>query len=158
MLSRSPGILRHATCMVFRTPFRASIPATVAHRQNSTVDNSKEEPAKLSTKARLKVLARDYGSTVLVFHTTISLSSLGLAYLLVSRGIDVPALIHSLGIKQGASFASGAGTFAVAYACHKVFAPVRLAITAGATPLIVRYLRARGWIKPPAVGAAKQEN
>lgn len=42
---------------------------------------------------------------------------------------------------------SNAGVFVVAYAVHKVFAPVRLGITLTATPFIVRYLRNKGVLK-----------
>lgn len=45
--------------------------------------------------------------------------------------------------------AAGASTFVVAYAVHKVFAPVRIGITLGSAPLIVRFLRQRGFLKPP---------
>lgn len=55
----------------------------------------------------------------------------------------------ALASKAGA----GAGTFVIAYAIHKVFAPVRISITLGATPLIVRYLRRKGILKPPAPSA-----
>lgn len=49
---------------------------------------------------------------------------------------------------------AGAGTFVVAYAIHKVFAPVRISITLGATPLIVRYLRRKGILKPPVTSSS----
>ena len=62
-----------------------------------------------------------------------------------------------MGFEQKSAIAAGAGTFAVAYAFHKVFAPVRLAITAGATPLIVRYLRTRGWVKMPIATATEEK-
>lgn len=42
-------------------------------------------------------------------------------------------------------------TFLVAYAIHKLFAPVRISITLGFTPIIVRYLRRKGILKPPKV-------
>lgn len=45
----------------------------------------------------------------------------------------------ALASKAGA----GASTFVIAYAIHKVFAPVRISITLGATPFIVRMLRKR---------------
>jgi len=45
--------------------------------------------------------------------------------------------------------ATGTGTFVMAYAVHKVFAPVRIATTLTATPLIVRYLRRKGILKVP---------
>lgn len=45
--------------------------------------------------------------------------------------------------------AAGASTFVIAYAIHKVFAPVRISITLGATPFIVKYLRNKGILKKP---------
>lgn len=42
--------------------------------------------------------------------------------------------------------AAGASTFVIAYAIHKVFAPIRISITLAATPLIVRFLRKKGWL------------
>ena len=45
------------------------------------------------------------------------------------------------------TMAAGASTFVMAYAVHKVFAPVRISITLTATPFIVRYLRAKGVLK-----------
>lgn len=63
-------------------------------------------------------------------------------------GLDVNVIVQKLGIKESyGEIATNAGTFAVAYAVHKVFAPVRIAITLGATPFIVRYLRSAGIIK-----------
>lgn len=42
---------------------------------------------------------------------------------------------------------SNAGTFVLAYAVHKFFAPFRIAVTLTATPFIVRYLRRIGLLK-----------
>lgn len=47
--------------------------------------------------------------------------------------------------------AAGASTFVVAYGFHKIFAPVRISITLGAAPFIVRYLRKIKILKPPKV-------
>ena len=41
-----------------------------------------------------------------------------------------------------------ASTLAIAYILHKVFMPVRAAITITSIPFIVRYLRAKGFMKP----------
>lgn len=41
-------------------------------------------------------------------------------------------------------------TFLIAYGVHKLFAPVRLSLTLACTPIIVRALRRRGWLKPSA--------
>lgn len=40
---------------------------------------------KLSTKEKLKKAVKEYGSTVIIFHVTISMISLGSCYLLISR-------------------------------------------------------------------------
>lgn len=71
-------------------------------------------------------------------------------------GLDVVAVLRALGL--GESALSGrleaggavASTFVIAYAVHKCFAPVRISITLGATPFIVRYLRRRGILKAVA--------
>lgn len=42
---------------------------------------------------------------------------------------------------------TGASTFVIAYSVHKVFAPVRISITLGATPFLVRVLRRKGLLK-----------
>lgn len=66
-------------------------------------------------------------------------------------GIDVVSYLMQLpyvGERLSSSqAAAGASTFVVAYAVHKVFAPVRISITLTATPIIVRYLRARGILR-----------
>lgn len=68
--------------------------------------------------------------------------------------MDLPAYLQKMGINWGekvAAVAEGAGTFVVAYAIHKVFAPVRISITLGTTPFIVRYLRKTGILKSPKI-------
>ena len=67
-------------------------------------------------------------------------------------GLDVVGALQSLGVAESllqSKLAAGAGTFVVAYAVHKVFAPVRIGITLTATPFIVRYLRKIGFLKVP---------
>lgn len=44
-------------------------------------------------------------------------------------------------------FAENASTFVIAYAIHKIFAPLRISITLGSTPFIVRFLRKKGFLK-----------
>lgn len=56
-------------------------------------------------------------------------------------------LLTMIGIEDMSAFASKSGTFVAAYAIHKVFAPARISITLASTPLIVRYLRQKGWLK-----------
>jgi len=105
----------------------------------------------LTPAQKLKKAVAEYGTTVIVFHVSISLISLGACYLLVSSGLDVQQLLVSLKLdewsKGNAVLVSNAGTFAVAYAIHKVFAPVRITITLGSVPFIVKYLRSKGILK-----------
>jgi len=118
----------------------------------STSVESGSEPPKLSKKDKLKQAVKDYGSTVIIFHITISLMSLGISYLVISSGVDVASILQKVGVNSDGVLATEAGTFVVAYAVHKVFAPVRISITLGATPFIVRYLRRAGILKPPKTG------
>ena len=63
-------------------------------------------------------------------------------------------LLERLGFASSAltnKITTGASTFVIAYAIHKVFAPVRISITLGATPFIVRFMRSKGYMKPPKI-------
>ncbi len=67
-------------------------------------------------------------------------------------GVDVVGLLAQIGIGEKileSKMTEGATTFVIAYAVHKIFAPVRIGITLTATPLIVRKLRAMGILKKP---------
>lgn len=46
----------------------------------------------MSAKEKLKKAVKEYGSTVIVFHISISLLSLGACYVLVSRYVKLSAL------------------------------------------------------------------
>jgi len=53
-------------------------------------------------------------------------------------------------IRDGVSQAvAGVSTFVIAYTLHKMTAPFRIGLTLTATPVIVRYLRVKGVLKPP---------
>lgn len=66
-------------------------------------------------------------------------------------GVDVDKVLEYFNVQMSVA-TKGASTFAIAYILHKLFLPVRATITVASVPLIVRWLRARGWIK----GVAKQ--
>ncbi|KAK2162182.1 hypothetical protein LSH36_102g04002 [Paralvinella palmiformis] len=119
----------------------------------SGAGDNNENGKKLSQTDKLKRAVKEYGATVIVFHVCISLVSLGGFYLAVSSGIDVISILQAMGVGESlltSRVATGASTFVIAYAVHKVFAPVRIAITLTSAPFIVRYLRLRGLLKPPA--------
>ena len=61
-------------------------------------------------------------------------------------------MLSKLGVGESilkSRLAAGASTFVVAYAAHKVFAPVRIAMTLTCAPLLVRHLRKIGVLKTP---------
>lgn len=105
-----------------------------------------------SKREQFQRAVKQYGSTVVIFHVGISLASLGFFYTLVSSGVDVVSLVEKAPLVgeqlKNNSIAAGASTFVIAYAVHKVFAPLRISITLGSVPFLVKYLRARGFMKP----------
>ncbi|XP_069113056.1 protein FAM210A-like [Argopecten irradians] len=128
-------------------------PEEVGNNPPESSPNPQDSPSKYS-RANLKKAIAEYGSTVIVFHVSLALMSLGGFYVLVSSGIDVVGLLTKLGIGESifqSKIAAGASTFVIAYAVHKVFAPVRIGITLTATPFIVQYLRRVGFLKAPKV-------
>lgn len=67
-------------------------------------------------------------------------------------GLDVVSILNYLGLesmssKVASNVATGASTFVIAYAVHKVFAPIRISMTLFSVPFIVRFLRNRGILK-----------
>ncbi|KAG5275262.1 hypothetical protein AALO_G00145430 [Alosa alosa] len=112
-----------------------------------------EEEGKPSKTQQLKKVFKEYGAVGVSFHVAISLMSLGMFYLAVSSGIDMAAILYKVGFSESvvqSKLAAGTSTFVLAYAVHKLFAPVRISITLMSVPLIVRYFRKTGLFKPPA--------
>lgn len=110
------------------------------------------EEGKPNKTQQLKKVFKEYGAVGVSFHIGISLMSLGMFYLLISSGIDMAAILCKLGFSEElvqSKMAAGTSTFLLAYAIHKLFAPVRISITVVSVPLIVRYFRRTGLFKPP---------
>ncbi|XP_033626081.1 uncharacterized protein LOC117289191 [Asterias rubens] len=125
---------------------------------DTQTSSSATADSQLTQRQRLTIAMRDYGSTVIVFHICISLMSLGSFYLAVSSGLDVQSLLKTIGLSSdtvSSRIATGTSTFLVAYGVHKVFAPVRIAVTLTCTPFIVRYLRGIGLLKIKSVPISK---
>lgn len=111
------------------------------------------EEKKQSKSQQLKKIFKEYGAVGVSVHIGISLVSLGMFYMVVSSGLDISAILLKLGFKESlvqSKMAAGTSTFVVAYAIHKLFAPVRISITLVSVPFIVRYFRKVGLFKPPA--------
>ncbi|XP_045837799.1 protein FAM210B, mitochondrial [Meles meles] len=111
------------------------------------------EGEKQSKSQQLRKIFQEYGAVGVSLHIGISLISLGIFYTVVSSGVDMSAILLKLGFKESlvqSKMAAGTSTFVVAYAIHKLFAPVRISITLVSVPFIVRYFRRVGFFKPPA--------
>uniref|UniRef100_A0A8B9IZG9 Family with sequence similarity 210 member B n=1 Tax=Amazona collaria TaxID=241587 RepID=A0A8B9IZG9_9PSIT len=110
------------------------------------------ENKKLNKSQQLKQVFKEYGAVGVSFHVGISLVSLGIFYLAVSSGVDMTAVLFKLGFSESSlqsKMAAGTSTFVLAYAIHKLFAPVRISITIVSVPFVVRYCRKIGFFKPP---------
>ena len=145
-VERTPTLMPHRFTLI-----RASTSSHSPHNNNSNNCNNNNNTKELSKGEKLKKAVKDYGSTVIVFHVSISLISLGFFYTLVSTGLDVVSLLSQLPYVgeqlTKSTIGTGASTFVIAYAVHKVFAPVRISITLTTVPFIVRYLRAKKILK-----------
>ncbi|KAG8519707.1 Protein FAM210B, mitochondrial [Galemys pyrenaicus] len=116
----------------------------------SSASSTEQQPSKTQ---QLRKVFQEYGAVGVSFHIGVSLMSLGIFYMVVSSGVDMSAILLKLGFKESlvqSKVAAGTSTFVVAYAIHKLFAPVRISITLVSAPLIVRYFRKVGFFKPPA--------
>ena len=109
-----------------------------------------EDEPRLTHMERLKRVIQNYGTTAIVLHIALSLTSLGFFYCLIYFGFDVASYVdlNRFG-ETAAKVMAGSGTFAVAYALHKMIMPVRVGATVILTPVVVRQLRSIGIIKRP---------
>uniref|UniRef100_A0A8B9THK1 DUF1279 domain-containing protein n=1 Tax=Anas platyrhynchos TaxID=8839 RepID=A0A8B9THK1_ANAPL len=110
------------------------------------------ENKKLNKSQQLKKVFKECGAVGVSFHVGISLVFLGIFYLAVSPSptsdltLTSPPLSHkSLQSKR----AAGTGTFLLAYAIRKLFAPVQISITIVSVPFIVRYCWKIVFLKSP---------
>ncbi|XP_045384823.1 protein FAM210B, mitochondrial isoform X3 [Lemur catta] len=129
---------------------RVQDPSRGTETMGSSVSSTEEK--KQSKTQQLKKVFQEYGAVAVSVHIGISLISLSIFYMVVSSGVDMSAVLLKLGFKESlvpSKVAAGTSTFVVAYAIHKLFAPVRISITLVSVPLIVRYFRKVGFFKPP---------
>ncbi|CAN8024858.1 unnamed protein product [Ixodes persulcatus] len=115
----------------------------------SSSDESEKKLQPVSRTDKWKHAIKEYGTTMVVFHIVLSVTSLGICYVVVSSGVDLSAIAVKLGFSIDAisltpKMAAGGGTFVIAYAVHKLFTPVRMFITLSVAPMLVRWLRRYG--------------
>ncbi|XP_074867719.1 protein FAM210B, mitochondrial [Carettochelys insculpta] len=146
-----PLITLQATASNF--PGSSSGKDTSRSPEKEATEPSDEDEKKPNKSQQLKKVFKEYGAVGVSFHVGISLMSLGIFYLAVSSGVDMTAILSKLGFNEElvqSKVAAGTSTFVLAYAIHKVFAPVRISITLVSVPFLVRYFRKIGFFKPPA--------
>ncbi|XP_077384767.1 protein FAM210B, mitochondrial [Festucalex cinctus] len=162
LFSSNRGLSTAATAPKKTTDMDDKNKAEVAHNEKEaslTPPPGGEAPRDLepegnkpSKSQQLKKVFKEYGAVGVSFHIGISLMSLGMFYLLISSGIDMAAMLSKLGFSEAiirSKMAAGTSTFVLAYAVHKLFAPVRISITLVSVPFIVRHFRKTGLFKPP---------
>ncbi|CAN7940018.1 unnamed protein product [Ixodes hexagonus] len=149
----------HSPCVAgvrfpVKPPRRLMAPLAIGHLDihRSFASSSDESEKKLQPVTRTdkwKHAIKEYGTTMVVFHVVLSLTSFGICYVVVSSGVDLSAIAVKLGFSIDAisltpKMAAGGGTFVIAYAVHKIFTPVRMFITLSVAPMLVRWLRRNG--------------
>uniref|UniRef100_A0A8C3RPT9 Family with sequence similarity 210 member B n=2 Tax=Chelydra serpentina TaxID=8475 RepID=A0A8C3RPT9_CHESE len=148
-----PQITLQATASNFPSSGSSSGKDTSRSPEKEVTDPSDEDEKKPNKSQQLKKVFKEYGAVGVSFHIGISLMSLGIFYLAVSSGVDMTAVLLKLGFNEAlvqSKVAAGTSTFVLAYAIHKVFAPVRISVTLVSVPFLVRYFRKIGFFKPPA--------
>ncbi|XP_014021444.2 uncharacterized protein [Salmo salar] len=141
----APNRVEIADHKVDQTPKQASVKGP----EEPEVPEPEDKPSKTQ---QLKKIFKEYGAVGVSFHICMSLMSLGMFYLAVSSGIDMAAILYKIGFSESlvqSKLAAGTSTFVLAYAIHKLFAPLRISITVISVPLLVRYLRKSGLFKTP---------
>ncbi|XP_074144750.1 protein FAM210B, mitochondrial [Sminthopsis crassicaudata] len=120
--------------------------------EKALTDASTGDESKQSKHQQLRKVFKEYGAVAVCLHIGISLISLGIFYLVVSSGVDITSFLYKLGFAESlynSKVVAGTSTFVMAYAVHKLFAPVRISITLFSLPLVVRYFRKMGFFKAP---------
>ena len=80
-----------------RTLYNSEQFTVIPRHVTKSKDYSSSAVQKQSSIQRIKVVLKEYGSVAVVFHTVMSLTSLGTCYLIVDRSDNshIPFLIHS---------------------------------------------------------------
>ncbi|KAF1791273.1 protein of unknown function DUF1279 [Phytophthora cactorum] len=112
------------------------------------LEQSTEELQQQSWRQRAKTFAIEYGRVGICTHIVLSMLSFSVIYVGVSSGVDVSAILDSMGLSTSASDSTtnSAGSLLIAYTLYKVLAPIRWPLTFAVTPVVLRALRRRGYM------------
>ncbi|XP_034141877.1 uncharacterized protein C18orf19 homolog A-like [Drosophila guanche] len=101
--------------------------------------------------AAFRHMYKQYWYVLIPVHWVTSAGWLVGFYFLAKSGVDVPALLQYVHLSETIIEkvkSSDKGYYAIAYLCYKVATPLRYVVTLGTTTLSIKYLVARGYIKP----------
>ncbi|KAG6962705.1 hypothetical protein JG687_00006995 [Phytophthora cactorum] len=162
-----PPVLRRAVCSAFhhRLPLltsqdsketepltgeatSSSSPVQSGEDLEKELEQSTEELQQQSWRQRAKTFAIEYGRVGICTHIVLSMLSFSVIYVGVSSGVDVSAILDSMGLSTSASDSTtnSAGSLLIAYTLYKVLAPIRWPLTFAVTPVVLRALRRRGYM------------
>lgn len=175
---RRPGVLNQATlernCSLgLNSQYLRNFSQKVSEgkKSDSNPDATKSKPdedaddleqfQKLSLYEKIKAMYRDYWYVLVPVHLSTSVLFFGIFYYAASSGVDITSILETLHFSESVVNKlkdSSAGYFAIAYALYKIFTPVRYTVTLGGTTWAIRFLRARGMIKPRRPMKEAKEN
>lgn len=121
-------------------------------KENCSVTESPENK-KLSLFQRIKIMYRDYWYILAPVHLVTSAFWFGSFYYLAKSGVDIVAVMKTLGFSESITnkLESGHSTsayLALAYALYKIATPLRYTVTLGGTTYSINKLKELGYIKP----------
>lgn len=109
------------------------------HDTDDDKNLKKEMKEQLQEKGNIaKGLIKKYGASAAIVYTAISIVDFFFFYGLISAGVDLNGIAEAIGFSLVGKSEKGV-TLAVAYACHKLFLPIRLGIAVYITPKVHPY-------------------
>lgn len=158
-LCRNTTILRSRSCNQVRffrhQPEDVSRPLgrpemkAIKQSQEIPVQEAKIISSPVTGSKHFKELVKQYGPVAFGCFIFVSLTNLALCVLAVKMGLG-PQLGRLEAVAKFMEKYPSAQTgseFVLAYALHKVLAPLRYLLTGAMTPLVVNFLRKKGWLK-----------
>jgi len=127
-----------------------SRPLSTDNKPDKKEDGAKEVQPPVGLVKRFKKMWKDYWYVMIPVHCVTSVGWFGGFYLLCKSGIDVPAILASMGTSEAyleKISQSDYAYYALAYACYKIATPARYTVTIGGTTYAIRYLSETGFLK-----------
>jgi hypothetical protein len=113
-------------------------------KQDHVPEDQPLQPQQHTAVEKLKIFFRKYGRVGIAVYILLYGSCVTIIYFLLKIGVDVPSLLQSLGFHPNSKILAAGSTFFVALAINKLLFPLRLALTALITPLLVRIFKRLG--------------